>query len=102
MPDIVHEFKFPPVEVKPKLLPSKQELKIFFNDLPDVKYKIIFLALTSSGLRNSELLGAEIDSTSRMLIPKAHNGSIKKAWISFYSEETEVLMKEYKGNPFIN
>jgi len=35
-----------------------------------------------------------------MLIPKAHNGSTKKAWISFYNEETEVLLLEYQGNPF--
>jgi len=99
MPEIVQDFKFPAVEVKPKFLPSKQQLNVFFNAL-DPKYKIIFLALASSGLRISELLGAEVESANRMLIPKAHNGSTKKAWVSFYNEETEALLNEYKGNPF--
>jgi hypothetical protein len=47
MPDIVQDFKFPAVEVKPKFLPSKQQLNIFFKAL-EPKYKIIFLALASS------------------------------------------------------
>lgn len=61
MPAMVNDFKFPSISIKPKSLPSKEELRIFFDALPDIKYRIIFLALASSGLRISELLNAEID-----------------------------------------
>jgi integrase len=98
-PELISDFKFPQQQAHPKFLPSKQQLNTFFNAL-DPKYKIIFLALASSGLRISELLGAETDSANRMLIPKAHNGSTKKAWVSFYNEETEALLQQYQGNPF--
>ena len=67
-----------------------------------LKYQIIFLALASSGLRVSELLGANIDHANRMLIPKTHNGTTKNAWVSFYDDETEKLLKAYQGNPFEN
>ncbi len=45
MPEMVNDFKFPSVPVKPKKLPTKEGLKIFFDALPDTRYKIIFLAL---------------------------------------------------------
>ncbi len=64
--------------------------------LPD-KYKGIFLALASSGLRVSELLGAEIDANNRMLIPEAKNGSTKHAWVSFYNEESAALLEAHKS-----
>jgi len=69
--ELINDFKFPQQQAQPKILPSKQLLKTFFNALPEQKYKIIFLALASSGLRISELLNAEIDSENWMLIPKA-------------------------------
>ncbi len=53
-----------------------------------------------SGLRVSELLGARIDATSRMIIPQSHNGSTKHSWVSFYNKEIEDLLRQYKGNPF--
>jgi len=64
--------------------------KIFYNNLPN-KYKPIFLALATSGLRISELLNCEVDKTNRMLIPKSHNGSTKQCWISFYNDEVDFI-----------
>jgi integrase len=101
-PEMVNDFKFPSVSVKPKTLPSKDQLKTFFHALPDAKYNIIFLALVSSGLRISELLSADIDRQSRMIVPKSHDGKNKKGWISFYNDETEEALKKYQGNPFEN
>ena len=98
--DLIKDFKFPRQDEKPKFLPSKNDLKIFFNDLPSLKYKIIFLALASSGLRISELLNAEIDTNKRMFIPQSHDGGTKKSWITFYNKETENLMESFDGNPF--
>lgn len=98
-PELIEGFKFPKQQYTPKILPSKEKLKTFYNALPE-KYKVIFLALASSGLRISELLDANLDRENRMFLPKSHNGSTKKAWISFYNEETEELLKKYQVNPF--
>jgi len=50
--------------------------------------------LASSSLRVSEFLDADIYKNNRMLIPKSHEGSTKRAWVSFYNEEAEVLLKD--------
>ncbi len=97
--DYVNGFKHPNAQLKPKILPSMKDLQTFFNALPDMRYKIIFLALASSGLRISELLSADIDRKNRLLTPKPHNGKTKHSWISFYSEETSKLMEQFEGNP---
>jgi len=96
--DYIKDFKFPRQSVKPKILPSRKELKIFFEALPSMEYQIIFLALASSGLRISELLNVEI--VGRMLIPLYHDGNTKKSWISFINEETENLIESFEGAPF--
>ncbi len=92
-PKLVEDFKFPKKQCKPKILPSKKQLRTFYKALPD-KYKVTFLALASSGLRASELLSADIDKANHMLIPQAHNGSTKHSWVSFYNIETATLIKE--------
>jgi len=98
--DMIKGFKFPLQYVKPKFLPSKKDLKIFFDALPSLKYKIIFISLASSGLRISELLNATIDRNKRMFMPESHDGGTKKSWVTFYNEETANLMESYEGNPF--
>ena len=59
--DVIRSFAFPQVQFKPRILPSKEQLKTFYDALPSLKYKVIFLMLASSGLRISELLGADMD-----------------------------------------
>jgi integrase/recombinase XerD len=73
--ELIKEFKFPRQDVKPKFLPSKKDLKIFFDALPSMKYKVIFIALASSGLRISELLNATIDRNKRMFVPQSKKES---------------------------
>ncbi len=97
-PELVKDYRFPRITQKPKILPSKEQIKTFYNALPD-RYKGIFLALASSGLRVSELLSADIDKSNRMLIPQAKNGSTKHAWVSFYNKEAAALLE--KGFPQI-
>ncbi|VVB90388.1 Tyrosine recombinase XerA [uncultured archaeon] len=98
-PELIQDYKFPKKQFIPRILPSKPQLRTFFNALPE-RYKVIFLALASSGLRVSELLSARIDATSRMMIPQSHDGSTKHSWVSFYNKETEDLLRQYKENPF--
>ncbi len=40
-PRLVEDFKFPKKQCKPKILPSKKQLKAFYKALPD-KYKVTF------------------------------------------------------------
>jgi site-specific recombinase XerD len=98
--DYVNDFKHPNTQVKPKILPSKRELMTFYDALPSLKYKVVFLALASSGLRISELLDANIDRKNRIIIPKSHTGNTKKSWISFFNQETANLIEQFEGNPF--
>lgn len=59
-PEVIADYKFPQKPFMPKILPSKEELKIFFDALGE-KHKLYFIMLASSGLRVSEFLNAEID-----------------------------------------
>ncbi len=97
-PEIIQDYKFPKQSFRPKVLPSKEGLRIFYNSLPLLKYKIIFLALASSGLRINELLKAEL--VGNMVIPKCHNGQTKQSYISFMNDETMSLLRNYQSNPF--
>ncbi len=89
-PDETKNFKFPRRIWKPKILPSKEQLRIFYNALPD-REKTIFLLLAESGLRINELLNSDIDGN--MLIPKSHTGSTKHSFISFFNTSAVSIPK---------
>ena len=91
-PELTKGYKFPKRTWKPKILPNKEQLRTFYNSLPD-KYKPIFLLLAESGLRAGELLNCKIDRTNKMLIPNGHNGSTKHSWVSFYRTEFQEIPK---------
>jgi len=90
-PDLSKDIKFPRRNFRPKILPNKEQLRIFYDSLPS-QYKVIFLLLASSGLRVGELLDAEIDFNNRMIVPRSHNGSTKHSWISFFNIECVPLL----------
>ena len=92
-PEVIEDYKFPNKPFKPKILPTKEQFKIFYDALLD-NHKVLFLMLASSGLRVSELLDADIDKNKRMLIPKPHEGNTKRSWVSFYNEEAGALLKD--------
>ncbi len=52
-PNEIIDFKFPAKQFKPKMLPNREQLKLFYNALPE-REKIIFLLLSESGLRINE------------------------------------------------
>ena len=47
-PEIIQDYKFPNKPFKPKVLPTKGELNIFYNALGD-KHKVLFLTLQVVG-----------------------------------------------------
>ncbi|MEM3565827.1 MAG: tyrosine-type recombinase/integrase [Candidatus Bathyarchaeia archaeon] len=100
-PDIVETFKFPPKQFKPKTIPSKDDLKRFFEALPSLRIKAYFLLTASSGLRKSEVLSLtleDVDFEKRMLRPHNHKGTTKHTWISFYNIEAEKILKEFRSS----
>jgi integrase len=91
-PDKVKDFKFPRRTFKPKILPTKLQLRLFYKALPK-QYQPIFLLLAESGLRVGELLDCDIDRNNKMLIPHPHGGCTKHTWISFYCTEFDSIPK---------
>jgi len=96
---LVEGFRFPRVMLLPKAIPRRQALQDFYTASDDLRDRAIFLMFASSGLRRQELLGlrmGEIDLEKRMLTPKT-KGMTKLAWVSFYNEEAEGLLRKYLG-----
>jgi intergrase/recombinase len=76
-------------------LPTKQQLRDFFNALPHDKAKVAFLVYCSSGLRASEIFDAKITKEIRSIIPVMHEQySTKNSYVSFYNAETEIYLKK--------
>ncbi len=98
-PDIIADFKFPKIPIKLRTnLPSKSALNQFYDALPDIRDKTIFLMYASSGLRCSEVLGLsfeDVDFSKRMIMPNGHTGSTKHSYISFYNDECAKVLDEY-------
>jgi integrase len=96
----VKTLRFP--KIKPSIiidLPDKRQLQAFFNALPNVKAKAIFLLYASSGLRRSEIFNAKIRPELRMIIPQNHETfNTKNSYISFYNHETEAYLKQINFN----
>ncbi len=91
-PDFVKNLKFPKPQYHLKILPSEDQIQVFYQTLPD-KYKPIFILLRESGLRISELLGAQLDPVNQMIIPKQHTGITKHSYISFYRTPVKEIPK---------
>jgi len=101
MPQIVHSFRFPSTQFKPKVIPSKQDLREFYEAIDSDIGKALFLFYATSGLRKNEVLTLtrnDIDFRKRMLTPNCHSGSTKHSYVSFYNEETETVLKKVLGN----
>ena len=97
-PDLIMSFKF--IKTPPKLvlnLPTKDDLRVAYENFETVRDRALFLLYATSGLRRQEVLDLtfdDIDLDKRMLIP-SHNSRTKHSYISFYNEEAERELKEY-------
>jgi len=104
-PDLVDSFKFPKRSFQPRQLPTKEDLRRFFDALENNRDKALFLVLASSGLRKGELLSLtkdDLDLETRTIIPRnAHeNGTTKNSWISFFNQEALDYLKRSKLSAF--
>jgi integrase len=96
MPQLVQSFRFPASQFKPKVIPTKEELKRFFEAIDDDIGKALFLFFATTGLRKNEVLSLahdDIDPSIRLVTPKSHSGTTKHCYLSFYNRETERFLK---------
>jgi len=103
MPQVVESFKFPKRSYTPKTVPSKDDLRSFFDTLENDRDRAFFLLAASSGLRRNELLGltlGDLDLENRTIIPKnAHqNASTKNSWISCFNTEALEYLRRFLEN----
>jgi len=101
MPQIVSTFRFPVSQFKPKVIPSKENLREFYAAIDLDVGKALFLLYATSGLRKNEvftLTRNDINLGKRMVIPSGHSGSTKHSYVSFYNEETENILNKVIGD----
>ena len=102
MPWVVESFKFPKRIYTPKTVPSKEDLRRFFDALENDRDRALFLMYATSGLRRTELLGLTLDDLNlenRTIIPKnAHNGTTKNTWATCFNAETQTYLRQYLAN----
>ncbi|MDI6820030.1 MAG: tyrosine-type recombinase/integrase [Candidatus Hodarchaeaceae archaeon] len=96
--EIVATFKLPRQEFKPKRVPTKEELKRFYEALKRPFERAVFLMLATSGLRRDEVASlkiGDIDLDKRMVLPNVTSTITKKRWASFFNREAEQALREY-------
>jgi len=94
---LVQTFKFPPKKLEIKRVPSKEEIRKFYQAIDNLEEKALFLLIASSGLRRSEALDLklrDIDFEKRMIFPK-HYSKTKRSFITFYNEEAESVLEKW-------
>ena len=97
--DLVEGFKFPATPFKPRTVPTRKELSEFFEEMPAIEGKLYFLLYASSGLRRKEALGLrpkDVNTEMRMVTPGKGVSGTKNTWASFYGDEMEEMLREYK------
>ena len=96
-PELIESFKFKRPEYREKRLPSKEDLKLFYEALPSLEHKAVFLVYASSGLRAREvasLTRKNIDLENRRLYPSKRSSRTKKVGFGFFNEETAKVLKQ--------
>lgn len=79
-PEIIEGFKFPIFPFKPKKIPSKNELREFYQFLKEPLAKAIFLFFATTGLRRKELFNLnikDVDFEKRMIIREKDSSRTK-------------------------
>jgi len=96
--ELVATFKLPRQEFRPKVIPTKADLKRFYEALERPFKRAVFLMLATSGLRRDEVASlkmGDIDLDKRMVLPNMTSTATKKRWASFFNQEAEQALREY-------
>lgn len=71
--EVVHTFRFPKKEFRPKQVPSRSDLQRFYTELDSTRDRALFLLYGTSGLRKNEVLSLYRDDTDlekRTIVPR--------------------------------
>lgn len=95
----INEFVFSKEKAKlKKEVPDDYQLALFCSKL-EYPIQMIFLILTSSGLRIGEVLSLRIDNinfeTNMLDVSKVHESDSKSSWISFMTYQTSEYIQNY-------
>jgi integrase/recombinase XerD len=98
-PELINGFKQPRIPLNLKPLPDKVKLQTFYNALPSLREKTLFLLLASSGLRLNEVLNLtleNLDLNNRIIYPNKKYGSQTKShYVSFFNHECLEALTKY-------
>ncbi|MBS7610456.1 site-specific integrase [Candidatus Bathyarchaeota archaeon] len=85
--------------MKPKMIPSDEEVRKFFYALPDDRAKALYLCYVSSGKRKMETLSlrwSELNLLTGMILREnSRGGRTKHEWVSFVNPEALEYVKRY-------
>ena len=97
---LVESFRFPSIAYSSIIVPSKEELQIFYGNLKTAEERALFLLYATSGLRRNEVLSLlvnDIDFNEHMIVPRTgrneRTGRTKRMWVSFFNKEAEKDLK---------
>jgi len=89
-PEVVGSFRFKRPQVRAKRVPSKEELKRFYEELPNLWHRVAFLVYASSGLRAKEVTSVtweDVDLEQRRIYPAKCSSLTKKVGFGFFNSE---------------
>ena len=96
--DLVASFKSPARYPNIIEVPTRAELRKFYNALKTDRARAYFLIYASSGLRRREvkkLNKADVNLEKRMILPNTRNSRTKHHLTSFYNDEAERALSRY-------
>ncbi len=97
--DAAEGFKIPQPNQGYVEVPSKEELRRFYNALPDWRSKALFLFYATSGRRRNEILNLDlkdVDFEQKMLAPIDEESQTKHTWFSFFNGEALDAYHQYQ------
>jgi len=95
--DLIKTFRFPKIDEKPIIVPTKEQLQRFYKALEHPHYKAMFLMYATTGLRESEILSlklTDVDLKRKMVVPNK-NSRTKRTWVAFFNEEAKDVLIRY-------
>lgn len=94
----IEGFEFSKTKTKIKLIPTNDQLRRFYDLLPQ-QVQVIFLILMTSGLRLNEVLSLRILDvnleTGLINATEIHSGSTKSSWISFITKQAAEILEDW-------
>jgi len=94
-PGVVSTFRFPPKRDPLVNVVSRDNLKVFYHTLNQLRARAMLLTYASSGLRAKELRDLRrkhVDPEKRMIIPQNTGSRTKRTYITFYNQEAAGLL----------